>query len=203
MTREELTARLAGRSPGLAGLRGENAVLVPVVEGEAGRLSLLFEVRADTLNSQPGEVCFPGGRVEPGETPLAAALRETGEELGVTVTRTDVLAPLDRLLHQSGYLLHPFLAVLPLSRVENLRPNPPEVKETFMVPLDFFRTTQPEVYHYALRPDVPENFPYDRIGFPHGYRWKSGQAEVPIWNWEGHSIWGITGRVVKALVALL
>ena len=44
---------------------------------------LLFEVRADTLDRQPGEVCFPGGHMESGETPAACALRETEEELSI------------------------------------------------------------------------------------------------------------------------
>lgn len=203
MTPEELRARLTGRAPALAGVRGENAVLVPAVAGEDGQLSLLFEVRADTLRSQPGEVCFPGGRMEPGETPLEAALRETGEELGLTVAEADVAAPLDLLLHQSGYLLHPFLAVLPAARLLTLRPERAEVKETFTAPLEFFRGVEPEIFEYALRPDVPEDFPYERIGFPGGYRWKSGRAQVPIWSYGGHPIWGITARVVKNLVDLL
>ena len=68
MTLREISRRLSGRSPRLQDVTAEYAVLVPLVEG-GEELSLLFEVRAYTLRRQPGEVCFPGGRIEPGESP--------------------------------------------------------------------------------------------------------------------------------------
>ena len=63
MELDALTRLLARRQPGLMDATGRYAVLVPLVEGEEG-LSLLYEVRARTLRRQPGEVCFPGGRIE-------------------------------------------------------------------------------------------------------------------------------------------
>lgn len=57
-------------------------MLVPLVERPEG-LCLLYEVRADTLGRQPGEVCFPGGRIEGVESPEECALRETEEELSI------------------------------------------------------------------------------------------------------------------------
>ena len=65
---DDLSRLLAGRKPDLMDKRGEFSVLVPLVEGDEG-LSLLYEVRAKTMHSQPGEICFPGGRAEGNETP--------------------------------------------------------------------------------------------------------------------------------------
>ena len=93
---DDLSRLLAGRKPDLMDKRGEFSVLVPLVEGDEG-LSLLYEVRAKTMHSQPGEICFPGGRAEGDETPEECALRETWEELGIPRTAVEVVAELDWL----------------------------------------------------------------------------------------------------------
>ena len=78
---ELLRRRYGGRQPGLLGARHSYAVLCPLLERPDG-LHLLFEVRAQGLR-QGGEVCFPGGRMEPGESVSACALRETEEERSI------------------------------------------------------------------------------------------------------------------------
>ena len=79
---DRLRRRYGGRTPGLLGARRSYAVLCPLVERPEG-LHLLYEVRSAALHRQPGEVCFPGGQVEAGETPEQCALRETEEELSI------------------------------------------------------------------------------------------------------------------------
>lgn len=199
MNLEQLNRALQGHVPGLAGVKAQYAVLVPVVETTCG-LSLLFEVRADTLNHQPGEICFPGGRVEPGEGPQDCALRETWEELHVPAEDIRLIAPLDRMLQTSGLLLHPFLARLDPAR---LSPSPAEVKETFLVPLEFFLTHPPQTYACPLVPQVSADFPYAQIGFPQGYPWRTGTLDVPVYFWQERAIWGLTGRVIQHLIRLL
>ena len=78
---ERLRRYYGGHTPGLLGKRHEYAVLCPLVEQTDG-LHLLFEVRSAAVR-QAGETCFPGGRMEPGETPADCALRETEEELAI------------------------------------------------------------------------------------------------------------------------
>ena len=197
-----ITARLAGRTPGIQGVNQQYAVLAPLVE-EAGALHLLFEVRARTLSRQPGEVCFPGGRVEPGETPASCALRETAEELAIPPEEVELLAPLDLLVQPGVFVMHPFLARVSRAGLAAMVPSPAEVGETFTVPLDFFRQNSPLRYTNDLAPQVGEDFPYDLIGFPQGYPWRHGRVEVPIYRWQGRAIWGLTGRIVDSLVHLL
>lgn len=185
--------------PRPAGKRREYAVLVPLAE-QAGALHLLFEVRAETLNRQPGEVCFPGGRLEGAETPTACALRETWEELAIPPAAVEVLGLLDYQSGQGEFLLHPVLGLVDPAAAEALRPNPAEVKEVFWVPVEHFCTHPPAVYSYDLLPDVGEDFPYDRIGFPQGYRWRRGRMDVPVYPWGDRAIWGLTGRIVQSLL---
>lgn len=199
MTAEEFRARWTGHAPKVQDVTGEYAVLVPLVERPEG-LCLLYEVRADTLGRQPGEVCFPGGRLEPGEDAVSCALRETWEELGIPRPAVEVVAELDWLTHQGGFVLYPVLGIVSPEAAERLHPGPAEVKETFFVPVDWLRAHPPEVYAYPLEPRVGEDFPYARIGFPQGYRWRGGRVEVPIYAWEGRAIWGLTGRITRRLL---
>ncbi|MBS6215558.1 MAG: CoA pyrophosphatase [Clostridiales bacterium] len=202
MTLEEIRARMAPRRAGFQDVTGEYAVLVPLVESPAG-LQVLFEVRSATLRRQPGEVCFPGGRMEPGEEPTACALRETWEELGIPPEGVEVLAPLDKVLHQSGFLMHPVLGRIDPAWLARVRPQEAEVAETFLAPLSYFLEEKPLCPSFPLVPQVGEDFPYAQIGFPQGYDWKGARVEVPIYTWEGRAIWGITGRVMKHLAEVL
>ena len=120
MDQETLRRKLAEHRPSLQQARGEFAVLVPLVEGPEG-LSLLYEVRPAKLHHHSGEVCFPGGRIEPGETPRQCALRETREELGIPAERIELLGDLDFLYLRSEGLMYPVLARLDPAAAEKVR----------------------------------------------------------------------------------
>lgn len=72
---------MEGRKPGAIGQRKDCAVLIPLVERADG-LHFLFEQRSAQMKTQPGDVCFPGGRMEKGETPVACALRKLKRKSG-------------------------------------------------------------------------------------------------------------------------
>ena len=170
MTLDDFTARWTGHVPKVQDLTGEYAVLVPLAQRPEG-LSLLYEVRADSLGRQ---------QQEQGPRPAAQVAHP--------------VPPPHRGEGGQGQ------AVLSPEGVEKLRPSPAEVKETFWAPVDWLRAHPPAVYTYDLVPDVRPDFPYDRIGFPQGYRWRGGRAEVPVYDWPGHPIWGLTGRITRHLM---
>lgn len=196
---EALRRRYGGHEPGLLGARHAYAVLCPLVERPGG-LHLLFEVRAAGLR-QGGEVCFPGGRMEPGETSADCALRETEEELSIPAPEITLLGTPDFICNQQGFLLRPVLGLVSAAGIAALRPSPAEVAEAFTAPLAFFRGTEPEVYAYDLAPQVPPEFPYEAVGIPRDYPWAHGRVEVPVWYWQGHAVWGMTARIVQELVS--
>ena len=197
-----LERTLSARIPGLMDARRAYAVLVPLVERD-GELCLLYEVRASTLRRQPGEVCFPGGRMEGNETPEECALRETREELGIPDRCVKLLGRLDFIAHRANFIMYPILGLVDSQAMSpHLRPNPAEVEEVFLVPLSHLLNTAPIEYEYELIPTPAENFPYELIGIPRDYKWQHGSENVPVYPWQGRAIWGLTGRITRNFVQI-
>ena len=195
MTRaDELRRIWGGHIPGLLHASARYAVLCPLIERADG-LHVLLEVRAAGLK-QGGEVCFPGGRAEPGESDEACALRETYEELAIPAKEIELIGKTDFLCQPGRALIQPVLGLVSAAGFAAMQPSSAEVAEVFTVPLTFLRNTEPELYCYQLKAIIPEDFPYESVGIPRNYRWSGGEAEVPIWHYEGHVIWGLTARVL-------
>lgn len=192
-------AQYAQHKPTLQDCRGEYAVLVPLVEGPGG-LSLLYEVRASQLRHHAAEVCFPGGRMEPGEDAVQCALRETQEELGIAPESIEVIGQLDFLHLRSDGLMHPVLAHLDATALEHMHCCPDEVQDTFLVPLAWLKSNPPRIYTYELKPMVGDDFPYGLVQAPPAYRWTSGHMEVPVYEGLPYPLWGLTGRITEHLI---
>ena len=193
---------ISAYTPGLLDGRRSYAVLVPLVEREDG-LSVLYEVRAMSLRRQPGEVCFPGGRMEAGETPEQCALRETWEELGIPAEEVRVLGQLDFIAHRANFIMYPVLGLISGETADRMKLCEAEVGETFEVPLSHLLTTAPIEYDYELIPTPARDFPYELLNIPRNYRWQVGSENVPVYPWQGRAIWGLTGRITRHLVRMV
>lgn len=124
------------------------AVLVPLVERYHG-INVVLTRRAENLRDHPGQISFPGGRIDAGDSgPLDAALRETEEEIGVARPLVEVLGPLPRYRTGTGFLVHPLVGFV--DPRAGFRPEPGEVSEIFEVPLEFVldtRNHRPHIMH--------------------------------------------------------
>ena len=113
------------------------AVLVPVID--RSEPTVLLTLRTAELSSHAGQVAFPGGKIDPGdESPVAAALREAREEIGLPSTLVEPIGYLDLYLTFSGFRILPTVARVKPGFAFVL--NPREVVETFEVPLAFLMT---------------------------------------------------------------
>jgi 8-oxo-dGTP pyrophosphatase MutT (NUDIX family) len=122
------------------------AVLVPFVEGET--LEVLFTRRTEGLGAHAGQISFPGGRIDAGDADeLAAALRETEEELGIPRAEIEVLGELDGVVTSSSFSITPIAGLLRGRPV--VRPSAREVAEVLYVPFSVFASVEEAVYRHG------------------------------------------------------
>ena len=180
--------RLAERSDESRGA----AVLIPIVT-VGGEPSVLLEVRALTLAVQPGEVCLPGGRVETGETPREAAVRETCEELRVAERQVAVIGSMGAQPGPGGMPLHVFFGTL--EGYEGTF-STEEVDRTFTIPIDWLVRHEPQVFEVTLRPEYPADFPWELVPGGRDYPWRAQKSLVPFYMDTDPVVWGATARVL-------
>lgn len=169
------------------------AVLLLLVPGDNGP-ELVLEVRSYSLKRQPGEICLPGGGLEPGETAEQCALRETREELGLEAVT--LLAHVESFRHVTGERVEVFAGTI--DSLSGLRPQKSEVEEVFTVPLRWFREQPSRTAHYVLTPDWTRSSEELRSFLPWGR-----ESSSPLWVYDGRVIWGMTARVVERFLAVL
>ena len=180
------------------------AVILPVVDLDDGKgPQILYEVRASDLDRQPGEVCFPGGQIEAGETPLEAALRETEEELAICRDGVEIVTELVSIITRAGAQIHCFVGLVDADAFAAMKACGDEVAETFTVPVEDLMKTEWEVYWNVLREIPTEDFPYDRVYSGEAYKWKDGWAPVPVFDVNGRIIWGLTGRMTREFLEVM
>lgn len=153
------------------------AVLIPVIARPEGA-TVLMTRRADSLTSHTGQIAFAGGRLDPGETAVIAALREAHEEVALASDAVEVIGLGDPYESGSGFLITPVIGWL--AEPPQVTPSPDEVAEVFEVPWDFLMDPANH------RRDFLEPEPGLRRWF-----WA-----VP---WEDRYIWGVTAGILRAL----
>jgi 8-oxo-dGTP pyrophosphatase MutT (NUDIX family) len=172
------------------------AVLLPLVEID-GSIYVLFEIRAKGLNRQPGEICFPGGKIEKDESPLDAAIRETCEELKVRPDKIDVFGPLDCVITPFNVMIYPCAGRLKDIKFKDISFNRGEVSEIFVVPLDYLMNFKPLAHFVDVKMFPHEDFPFHLIENGENYQWRKGRYPVFFYKYENFVIWGLTARILK------
>ncbi|MGH9067394.1 MAG: NUDIX hydrolase, partial [Acidimicrobiales bacterium] len=159
-----------------------SAVLVALFE-EAGEARVLLTRRSSRLRTHTGEVAFPGGGLDPGESPERAALREAHEEIGLDPAGVRVVGGLTPLTTvSSAAAITPVVGLLSARPV--LHPNPAEVDRAFDVALAELAA---DAVYEEERWDLPEG----------------PERPVHFFYLDGETVWGATARVLRELVDLV
>jgi 8-oxo-dGTP pyrophosphatase MutT (NUDIX family) len=152
------------------------AVLVPVVDRPDP--TVILTERPKTMRKHPGQISFPGGRIDPGDAgPVAAALREAEEEIGLPPPRVDVIGIADVYRTITGFQVTPVVGVIPPDL--DLRPHPGEVADMFEAPLHFLL----DPARHEIRTAV--------------YQGRERRYYEILW--QGRRIWGATAAMIVNL----
>ena len=204
MTIDEGTIRekLKAASPVTENNFRHYAVLIPLIRKEDG-IHVLYEVRAEDMDRQPGEICFPGGEVEEGESFARCALREAEEEIALPQDRVEILEELTTIYGVGRFAMHCFPGFIDGGVLDELEPSDAEVGRIFTVSLDDLMAAEVEMYRAKLIQEGPEDFPYERVTGGKDYPWSRVTSPVPVIEVDGWAIWGLTGRVTKVMLDAL
>ena len=157
------------------------AVLLAIWQG-ADSAQLILTKRASHLAHHPGQIAFPGGKQEPRDTgPIAAALREAQEEIGLSAQNVQVMGLLPAHETVTGFSMQPVVGLM--QRSQSFTPDPSEVAEVFTVPLGFATNLR--------------NFRIEQR------RWQGQNRYFYTVPYGPYYIWGATARVLYGLAQRL
>lgn len=176
-----------------------SAITIPLIDID-NEWHVLFQVRALSMRKQPGDSSFPGGKIdETDASPLAAALRETHEELGVDIEKINVISALSPHITSPSFVVYPFVVTIDDSDVLTAY-NKDEVEEVFTVPVKWLLTHEPYMHLVSMQPTPDENFPYDKIANGSDYKWGTRVIEEWFYEYDQYTIWGLTARILKHFI---
>ena len=162
-----------------AGRTADAAVLIAVTERRDP--GVILTRRPQTMRDHPGQVAFPGGKLEPGESAVEAALREAHEELAIDPGQVRVIGTTDRYQTGTGFDVTPVLGLVPPDLP--IVPNPGEVEAWFEVPLRVLLERE----HWQ----------------EHEVFWQGANRRYLQLDWQGFRIWGVTAAIIANLARRL
>lgn len=176
-----------------------SAITIPLIEVDH-EWHVLFQVRAFSMRKQPGDISFPGGKIDATDaSPLAAALRETHEELGVDIEKITVLSALSPHITSPTFVVYPFVVTIDDPNVLTAY-NKDEVEEVFTVPVNWLLAHEPYMHLVSMQPIPADDFPFEKIANGENYKWGTRAIEEWFYEYGNYTIWGLTARILKHFI---
>jgi 8-oxo-dGTP pyrophosphatase MutT (NUDIX family) len=148
------------------------------------QLYILFTHRTDIVSTHKDQVSFPGGLQEINdENLIQTAIRETEEEIGISIKRKEIFGNLPEQKSISGFQIHPFVCYC--EKLQNIKLNKTEVKHTFTIPVDWIMDHKKWSFKTYKSPDGKE------------------RQVVFFQKYQNEIVWGITGQILVSFANLL
>lgn len=196
MDADEIKKRLSLHTSTILGSESftKYAVFLPLIKKDDG-IHILFEERAYSLKRQPGDICFPGGKVDKEDAnEKETAIRETMEELGLIRENIGQLFPLDYVVTPFNTIIFPFAGFI--QNINDIQLNHSEVESIFTVPLAYFIESTPEFYYVNFKPEPEKNFPTHLIVGGKNYNWQPRKTIEYFFQYENRVVWGLTAKML-------
>ncbi|MGB3723785.1 MAG: CoA pyrophosphatase [Pacificimonas sp.] len=190
---DEIRRRLAGYEPGALGDRlavddyGQRdedlkpaAVLIPLIAHQANP-AMLMTVRNAAMKRHAGQVAFPGGRADPGETAVETALREAEEEVALRPADVEIIGRIDDYSTGTGYRITPIIGIVPSGLT--LVPEEAEVSDIFELPLSRALSAAHHIEDEA--------------------EWRGAMRRYYRVDWQPQNVWGATAGIIVNLTRIL
>lgn len=199
---ERIKQIINNKKPNILDTLYESSVIVPIIKVNE-EYHILFQVRSFSLNRQPGEICFPGGKLEKDENPFSCAIRETSEELNIPEDKIEIIGELDRLVTPFNMVIYSFCGILTDVELDSIEFNKSEVSSIFSVPIKELLNQNPKVSNMIINTEPIENFPFHLVQNGKAYDWKPGKYPVYFYEYKDYIIWGITAKILKSFLDIL
>ncbi len=174
--RAPLTDLLSDAAFAMDGRATPAAVLIAITD-VAHDPQVILTQRPRAMRDHPGQVAFPGGKIDPGEDAITAALREAEEELALPRSAVRVIGTTDTYQTGTGFIITPVLGVVPPGLI--LTPNPSEVDAWFEAPLAMLLN--------------PASWTTNEVF------WRGANRRYLELEWKGFRIWGVTAAIIANL----
>lgn len=175
--RREVSGLMSDERFAVADRTADAAVLIAITDRK--KPGVLLTQRPNDMRDHPGQVAFPGGKIDPGEDAITAALREAHEEIALDPAHVTVIGTTDRYQTGTGFDVTPVLGIVPPDVTATLVANPTEVASWFEAPLELVLNranfTEQEVF------------------------WRGAMRRYLEMDYEGYRIWGVTAAIIANL----
>ena len=190
-----------------------SSVLIPLVLIK-GEYYLIFQKRSKNI-SQAGEICFPGGKIDPkvDRNSEETALRETYEEFSIEREKIDIIGRMNTVFSPIGAMVEGYAGIVKIKSLKEIKINISEVEYIFTVPVSFFEKNKPEKYYVEIKAhpyivnDGKETvlLPCKELNLPQIYSkpWGNYKYGIYVYKYEEKVIWGLTARFIFDIVKML